>query len=814
MKLLFKVTLLIFIAFSIFSCKNDLVRDGKLEEYIPRNTVAVYKIKQLKSLLSDFKNNELLQNSAKDSATLFRIEKINLLKYLEPKTESILCFNANADGKLDFTFITKNSKNLFKTDSLKDKKIETFSYEDKQLQKTTINNEISYSAIVDSVFIASSSQQILESILEGKIENDEIFNKVYVAQNDSKFGLLVNNRKISLSDSTKQFDLAKWFSMDIEIQQTSLNATGIAIGRDSTKFLIDIFDEQIPQKNEIAALIPTNAKKITAFTISNSKLFLEKLASFSKIKNDTLNNTIFDAIEEIGAITMQSDKIVILKSNDENTTDAALAQFVNQGEMYRDISVNTFTSEGFFTEKLSPLITNFSAKYVFQIDSFFIFAESILTAKSFIDDYTNGNVLSKQDYFKKSVKDLGTSSSLLFINFDENVQPLINSIFKTSTETDVAKNGFENYSMAIFQLNYDRDFAHLAFVCNKISRKVVVEKNTSEAINFTLNGAPVGGLKIYNPSKNQDAAIVVQEAGNTLYSISKDGKANWTKKLDGPILGELQEVAVLKNGTNQLAFTTENSFYLVDKNGEDVPNFPIKLKDKITQPIAVFDYENNGDYRFVIIQNQGVLMYDKGGKIVKGFNYIKSKSAIVLPPKHLRFGSKDYLVFAEKNGNLNILSRTGKPRISVNKKFDFSDVNIFEEGGNFAVVTKDNNLYTISQDGKIGSKKLNISKDAKVAVVEDLIISLDNNILNINEVNTELPIGNYTNPSIQSVNGKKLITFTETSEKKVYLYDTSGKLIDGFPILGTSNAAFGADSTNKIVSATFGNGNSINLLLQ
>ncbi len=806
--------MVIFMTFSTASCDNDVVRNGKLEEYIPQNTVAVFKIKQLKSLLTDFNNNGLLNNIAQDSSTLFNIERISLLKYLEPKAESILCFNKTAEGKLDFTFITKDSKNLFKTDSLKDKLIETLSYDDKQIQKVTINNEVSFSSIVDSVYIATSSQKILESILDGSVENDAVFNKVYDAQNNSNFGLLVKNRKISVSDSTKKIELAKWYSLDIELQPKSISATGIAVGRDSLHYLIDIFEGQTPQENNIASITPTNAKKITAFTISDSDLFLRNLSAFSSNQKDSIPNEIFRNISEVAEITFQDEKVIILNSNDETTTDAALAKFVNQGEIYREISINSFTEADLFSKKLDPIITTFSANYIFQIDSFFIFSENILTANQFINDYSADNVLGKQGYYKTSSSKIGTTSSLLFINFDENVPQLLNSVFNSSEENKIKKEGFDKYSMAVFQLSYDRDFAHVAFVCNEISRKAIVAQNTSAETKFTLDVLPIGAIKIYNPSKNQDVAIVVQDAANTLYSISKTGKANWTKKLDGPIVGGINEVDVLKNGTNQLAFVTEKTFYILDKNGADVKQFPVKFKDKITQPLAVFDYDNNENYRFVIIQAKDILMYDKAGKVVKGFMYTKAKSNIVLPPKHIRMGSKDYLIFAEDNGNLNILSRTGKPRVTANKKFDFGVNNIFEQGGSFAVVTKDNNFYTISESGKIGSRNLENSKEAKVAASEDLIVSLDTNVLIINNITVEMPIGNYTRPSILYSKGRKLITFTETLEKKVYLYDASGILADGFPILGSSKAAFGEDDDTKLISASFGNGNIINIVLQ
>ena len=104
--------------------------------------------------------------------------------------------------------------------------------------------------------------------------------------------------------------------------------------------------------------------------------------------------------------------------------------------------------------------------------------------------------------------------------------------------------------------------------------------------------------------------------------------------------------------------------------------FPIKFKDEITQALAVFDYDKNRKYRFIITQGKEVLMLNSEGKKVKGFKFNKSISDIIFPPQHFRIAGKDYITIAEKNGQLNILSRVGKPRILAPKAFDFSNTPI------------------------------------------------------------------------------------------------------------------------------------------
>ena len=132
--------------------------------------------------------------------------------------------------------------------------------------------------------------------------------------------------------------------------------------------------------------------------------------------------------------------------------------------------------------------------------------------------------------------------------------------------------------------------------------------------------------------------------------ISKDGKVTWKKKIDQPILGKISQIDIYKNGRLQLVFNTKNKIYVLDRNGNNVKQFPKTFNDAITQPMAVFDYDNNKNYRLLITQGNELLMYDKNGKKVNGFKYKKSSNDISSKPKHFRILNKDFIVF--KIGNI------------------------------------------------------------------------------------------------------------------------------------------------------------------
>ena len=115
----------------------------------------------------------------------------------------------------------------------------------------------------------------------------------------------------------------------------------------------------------------------------------------------------------------------------------------------------------------------------------------------------------------------------------------------------------------------------------------------------------------------------------------------WKKKIKQPVLGQISQIDIYKNGRLQLIFNTRNKIYVLDRNGNNVKQFPKTFNDPITQPLSVFDYDNNKNYRLLVTQGSELLMYDKNGKKVNGFKYKKSNNSITSKPKHFRILNKE-----------------------------------------------------------------------------------------------------------------------------------------------------------------------------
>src|SRR5690606_10386736 len=250
------------------------------------------------------------------------------------------------------------------------------------------------------------------------------------------------------------------------------------------------------------------------------------------------------------------------------------------------------------------------------------------------------------------------------------------------------------------------------------------------------------------------------------------------------INSDIYQVDIFKNGNLQFAFSTPNALHIIDRNGDPVKPFPIEFRDEVSQPLSVFDYDNNRNYRFLITQTNELLMYDAKGRIVKGFDFKKAGSTIIQAPQHFRLNNKDYILFPEASGKLNILSRQGKSRITVKGKIDFSENEWFANNRRFVSSTEEGDLVFVNESGNIEKKPTAQNANLSVVANDNVIVSLSENILKINDEEITLDYGLYTSPKIHSVGGRTLISITDTQANRVFIFDKEANLLPGFPIYG------------------------------
>jgi len=785
MKMLSQYFAIGLILLSLFACDSSETNVGQAEAYIPLDATSIFELNDLPSFLADIKQNQLLLNATSTVEIAQLINNTPFLSYVNPSASSVIAFTKPNDSTQTITLITREHPMIFVVDSIDNAQVETqVLVSGDQTQKIIINNKAAFYTLKDSLFIASNSEVTLRQILEGNTLKDSDFEKIARVHNEDDTVVMSQTNTLSLS-GTLISNFASWTSAQVEITSNSIHGTGVVMAVDST-LLLDVFKGQIPQQNDLELLIPSNALSAHSFTFSDATLLQNRIRQY---RNDTIPQQgvpLFDSVNEIGVIELPEGMALVLKSIDPVLTQDEWAPYLSATSTFKEVAINNWSAPELFTTTFSPLIPPMACTQAFQIENYYVFTENEAAAERIITAHKNNSGLSSSPSFKDALNYVSNASSLLLYEL-QNGPELLQHIFSVKSSIESSKKNTK-YPLSLLQYSYDRNFAHMHLVCQETTKAVQSIEGVSEQFSVSIERPIILGPQFFSNHRTKRKDVLVQDASNMLYLISDKGSISWAKKLPHPIIGAIEEIDILRNGKKQLVFSTKKALYVWDRNGNPVAPFPIQFKDDLTQPVSVFDYDNNRKYRFLVTQNNELFMYDSKGKNVKGFGFKKTESTIVLPPQHLRIGNKDYIAIAEQNGKLNLLSRTGKERIGVKDTFTFGEINIQKEGSKFLVITGDNQKKLISSTGKVTSETLVVSQGYGYRSLGNTKVSLDDNLLRINSKLVELPFGIYTVPNLFLMNRKMYITTTETQENKVYVYDKLGNLLPGFPVYGTGPA--------------------------
>lgn len=753
--------------------------------WIPNNTWLVIKTSSVETLKGQFKNNSLLnQFSADNSVTPFN-SKLAFLNHLQPSEEILIAFGSSNADSLKISVITKFHQDLFKLDSVPNHSRETLSSKGMSIVKTTINDQVMYSIVKDSIFFASNDRALTETAFSKKKPDPLLMELFQKANNDGQVCIFINSKQkpiipdLHFDQHQKNSQVSDYFILDADVNQDQLKFDGIAMASDSSKSMINMFKNTFPQENHLPKVCPPDTDGFLSFTFHDFTIFKNNLHERQKKQDSLLLNSHFDGVLEAGIMYKNEDQAFFLHSIDATAMNSFLGT-QNSTETYRDITIYSNEKPELFSEIFSPFITYNNASYFINLEGFFVFSNSIILLRDIITNYQNDSTLYHAPAFEDLMTNLSDESSLFVYANNQQLKHLINSNFKTEKTIDPT-----GYNASAVQFVYENNFAHVHAIIQKTKKKS--RPNTiQESANVTLDADVLTTPQFVNNHTNNQKEVVVQDVNNNLYLISKDGTILWKKALDSKVLGRIEQIDTYKNGQLQLAFATQTRVYVIDRAGKDVGSFPMKFRDQITQPLSVFDYDNNRNYRLMVTQGSAILLYDKNGKSVPGFNYKNAENTIKTQPQHFRIGRKDYIVFVQGN-ELEILSRVGKTRVKVKNNINFSDSGIYLYDNNFTTTTVNGDLIQINQNGKMSSSNLKLGEKHAITSTSKTLVTLSDNILHIKTNKIELDFGDYTPPKIFYVNDKIYVSVTDLQANKVYLFDSLGKSIANFPVYGNSS---------------------------
>ncbi|WP_029033354.1 DUF3352 domain-containing protein [Salinimicrobium terrae] len=763
------------------SCADDRPTTGALTDFLPHEPAVILQMENPDLFFNNLQNNDFLKLNSQHSLYMEIKKGLDILQFFPHKKEALLVLNPKGEGSIDFLFISRDELIPQALDSIPNRQVETMNSDDLEIKRYTLEGEIAYSTNIDSISFLSNSLKLLQETAKGNLNPDPDLQTAFKAASPKKTSLFFHSKKAAPFFEEvfpPQFAaFSEWTVVDTDISQDDIQLNGITIASDTVPRLINVFKEVGISKNTLANITPVTGKEFISVSFKDFEKLNQNLALLRGHQPETEFSTEFSLLQlanEAGIIELSQGPVLVVNTKEPDSARNAFNFELQQTEEYRGKAIFEFPNPNGFQEIFQPLLNPQELHFFTLLNNHILFARTSEALKEVIAAVQDELVLANTEAYKTSSESLSSEASLLIVKNSQ-----------TNEKGKSADLDYTNFPITAIQYIYQDNFAHVHSILAK-SAALKTEKPTSRVASIKLGAALDSRPVFFRNHRTNGMDIAVQDVQNTLYLISADGEIYWKKDMDSRILGEVQTVDILRNGRYQLAFATQKALHVIDRDGNAVRPFPLKFRDEITQPLAIFDYDNKRDYRFVISQGRELLMYDRKGKSVRGFTFSRAASEITQAPKHIRIGRKDYILAPERSGQLNILSRTGKIRVPVKENLNFSENEWYEYNGNFVSTNTSGQIVKINEDGNIKKEDLGLAEITHITATAKTLVTLSENELSIGGSPVTLDFGLYSESQIFYINNKIYVSVTDLQAKKVYLFDSNASLIEGFPVYGNS----------------------------
>ncbi len=741
----------------LFSCSKNTEKSEIIDYFLTKNPEIIFQINNKNQFISSVINNDFWNEYFK----YYPNSNVkNLINSLPTNNDIWLAYTTDA-VYCGLSLSSEDSLSIWHNSSIN------------QLDSMMIQQKKWFYMKEDNKLVISSLKEIE---LPNKSENtNELFHKLIKTTNKELPANLFLNEEKSKSIFSDFFSeksnifFENWSAWDIFLEKNTFRLSGSAVKNNKIRLA-----EPQQQDFENIKYIPKKFSNIRSYTFNE----------------DVLDNNFFfnfqRDISQVNIFSIEGNEIGLLVS--ENVEEMLRYFTILKTQTYLGKSIHQIEENTEFTSFFELFDAKIHPKYLFQYNNSFFLAEKAENIQDIIYNLEFSGGLETDFSFLELKKKIASQSSFIAINNLVNNKPFFQKYPKISNK----------YNFVSLQVNSQDNYYIFTFTGHHFA-PTSKEGNLTKKFEITLDqDAQTEPFFVTNHRTNR-REILIQDIDNQIYLIGNDGKILWKKRLDGAIQGEIFQVDLFENGFLQLAFNTEHSFWIIDRNGNNVSPFPVSYKTSLL-PLQVFDYEKNKDYRFVICSENQIRILDKKGNAIKGFEKTSVPNGIWQTPKHFRLNGKDFIILPERNGALSILHRNGKNRISIHRKFDFSTNPIIEENDFISFTTKTGEQFYIDGNGGMRMVNRNLSKQHFFDNKKGIEVFLSDNILTINKKRIELPYSIYSAPKIESAGKNTFISVTDIQNNKIFVFSSAGELLPSFPIFGISQADITQDNGKNIIA--------------
>jgi len=646
--------------------------------------------------------------------------------------------------------------------------------------------------------------------------------------------------------SVKNF--AAWAELDVNLLTDKLLMNGFVAAPDSAPSLMQALTEHEPAKIGADKVLPASVSAFFVIAFGEAERYFSEYQQYLRNTNQltTYRNTLSSlthmygtdflqlfisilgheagvAFAAIHADSLQTSTYVFMQVKSQAQAREALESVLEKIASAESVSAETYKAvfrldnETEFpvyrlpvrrmTQKLfGPLFSGLDTHYFTLVDDYLVFSDSYRSLASVVRDFVLSKTLENDRTYRQCRDNLSPRSNLfLYANLGRSA-PVFSTYLTAQLAGEWADNlpAFSSVQGFGLQLLNNNGLRYANVLLQHTPGADDHSQTLWESKLDTLAAIKPAFVLNHTTRRNE---VFVQDLRNNIYLINQVGRVLWKVQLPEPILSDVFQVDYYKNGKLQLLFSTRNHIYLVDRNGNFVEKYPVKLRAPATAGVAVVDYDRNRDYRlFIPTADNQVYVYTISGQLLPGWKFAGTESEVSRPVSHFRIADKDFVVLGDRFRTY-ILDRKGNSRITGTPLFPRSPLNGYSlnypgETGGPSLVTTDTAgiVHFIFFNGEM--KTLDVGRFGKnhYFSLVDLQGDGDSELIFADEGRLQVfnlsgqPLFSHrfsspelTRPQLYQFSARdRMLGLTSPSDNRIYLFDAAGKIYPGFPLQGNT----------------------------
>ncbi len=855
-KLLFCIPLFLFF---LAGCTPEPKDNADMFSAMPNTSVLILESNNLYESFKEIKQTDVFTEidslpsvvaygfDLAEITSLFPEDSIETFFEDTPFLVSLALSGAKKYSLLYATKAKANWQNKLAAKLKKHYKLSSFTYANQTITKVEAQSNFYFCAI-NGLLLGSGNKALLEESLRQTISGFNLkdnpdFNKLYeTANKKEQANIYVNLKEISRYFNTFfpngetgfLTKLGSWTELDLELLNKEVLLSGLTLIPTNEQRFLNSFQNSEAQPSEAFTILPTNFSSSISYTFNNAEKWHRAYAELEQEKGNatrvldfesTINkrfnikadaHLLFWIDNEVGTFKggNSSDEhahVAFLKYRDKDQAIKSMELLADSSFIlgYRGVIIKRLAINNPHRAYFGTLFSGFAKPYFFEYAGFILYTSNLSSAKSLLDEYLSGNILSNDESFEDFTNMLTENAHIHCLAAGSGLLRTITRTLPEKEQDEFKKQTkrLQNFNYAGAQLTVKNDAAYTNLYINHNPPK---KEKVTRLWSTVLEAPALSAPQFVTNHGNQKGEILIQDANFKLYLIDRQGKILWSKLLDGALMGNVHQIDIFKNKKLQYVFNTFSKVYVLDRLGRDVENFPLNLKKPATAAMAVFDYDNNRNYRLIIPTGDNLLNYDVNGKPVDGWKFMPNKSPILLAPQLINVGSKEVITVYTENGVLRFLYRNGKERFKKQSVANLQGKLFYYKGKTL----EKTQLVSLTKNGKLayvsinsGNEELPIDAENEADYYmyfdEKNIYTADEKLVNRNTTypwTVELKGDISATPKVMIFRGDfYAAAFSETAEE-ISLFNKKGELLEGFPIFAQGTFDMGSLNRNSVIN--------------